>query len=175
MDATKNVKKDVWFISDTHFFHDNIIRYCGRPFSSVEEMNEVMIENWNKVVKQGDKVYHLGDVWMGPSSHEQRAKLMARLNGSKRLIVGNHDDIPYMSKGGWFKDVKMWRVWNDKPLLFTHVPVHEDSIHERIIQEGGINVHGHTHEKGSPKGPYKSVCVELTNYTPVNLEELIGS
>ena len=66
----------------------------------------------------------------------------------------------------------MWRVWNDKPLLFTHVPVHEDNIHERILDAGGVNVHGHTHLNGSPEGPYKSVCVELNGYTPVNLEEL---
>ena len=163
--------KNYWFTSDTHFFHKNIIHYCGRPFSSVEEMNEVLVENWNKVVKPGDVVYHLGDVAMGYKSGELEA-LWPRLNGSKRLIVGNHDEIPYLSKGGFFKKVKMWRVWNDKPLLFTHVPVHESSIHERILDVGGVNVHGHTHNNGSPEGPYKCVCVELTNYTPVNLEEL---
>jgi calcineurin-like phosphoesterase family protein len=165
--------KNYWFISDTHFFHENIIQYCKRPFSSVEEMNEIMVDRWNAVVKPGDKVYHLGDVWMGPSIHEERAKLWARLNGSKRLIVGNHDDIPYMSKGGFFKKVQLWKVWDNKPLLFTHVPIHESSIHERVLDAGGVNVHGHTHNMGSPKGPYKCVCVELTNYAPVNLEELV--
>lgn len=163
--------RDYWFTSDTHFFHKNIIRYCKRPFSSVEEMNEVLIDNWNSVVKPGDLVYHLGDVAMGYNKGEFE-KLWPRLNGSKRLIVGNHDNIPYLSRGAFFKKVQMWRVWNDKPLLFTHVPVHQDSIHERIVQAGGINVHGHTHNNGSPEGPYKCVCVELTNYTPVNLEEL---
>lgn len=167
------MSKDIWFISDTHFFHQNILKWGRSEFSSVEEMNEVMVENWNKVVKPGDKVYHLGDVWMGPSSHEERAKLWARLRGSKRLIVGNHDDIPYMAKGGFFKKIQLWRVWNDKPLLFTHVPVHQDSIKERILSEGGVNVHGHTHLNGSPEGPYRSVCVELNNYTPVHLEDLI--
>ena len=163
--------RDYWFTSDTHFFHENIIMYCRRPFSCAEEMNEVLIDNWNSVVKPGDIVYHLGDVAMGYKKGEME-RLMPRLNGSKRLIVGNHDDIPFLSKGAFFKKVEMWRVWNDKPLLFTHVPVHEDSIHERIVRGGGINVHGHTHENGSPEGPYKSVCVELNNYTPVNLEEL---
>jgi calcineurin-like phosphoesterase family protein len=66
----------------------------------------------------------------------------------------------------------MWRVFMDQKLLLTHVPVQEDSIHERIVRAGGYNIHGHTHDNGSPKGPYKSVCVELTNYTPVNIEEL---
>lgn len=165
--------RDIWFTSDTHFFHANIIKYCNRPFSSTEEMNEVLIQNWNKVVKKGDLIYHLGDVFMGPSTPDKHNWLMNRLNGSKRLIVGNHDDIPYLCQGAWFQKVMLWRVWDDKPLLFSHVPLHLDSIHERIKDKGGINVHGHTHEKGSPKGPYKSVCVELTSYTPVHLEELL--
>lgn len=164
--------RDIWLISDTHFFHHNIIRYCNRPFSSVEEMNEHMVDKWNSVVKQGDKVYHLGDVWMGPSEHSKRQWLWSRLNGNKRLIVGNHDDIPYMSASKFFQKIYMWRVFTDFNLLLTHVPVHESSIHERIKNAGGVNVHGHTHEKGSPKGPYKSVCVELINYTPVHIEEV---
>lgn len=174
MDATKNVKRDIWFTSDTHFGHKNIISFCDRPFSSVEELDEVLIQNWNSVVKQGDLVYHLGDVFMGPNNQDKHHYTMGRLNGSKRLIVGNHDDIPYLSAGGWFQKVMMWRVWHDKPLVFSHVPIHQDSIQKRILDVGGVNVHGHTHNMGSPEGPYKSVCVELTNYTPVNLEELIG-
>jgi calcineurin-like phosphoesterase family protein len=168
------MSKNYWFTSDTHFFHENIIMYCGRPFSCAEEMNEVLVDNWNSVVKPGDIVYHLGDVAMGgKEAYEGLGQLLASLNGSKRLIVGNHDDIPFLSKGGWFKKVQMWKVWDNKPLLFSHVPIHQDSIHERILDAGGVNVHGHTHNKGSPEGPYKCVCVELTNYTPVNLEELI--
>lgn len=163
--------RDIWLVSDTHFFHENIIRYAGRPFSSAEEMNEVMIENWNRVVKPGDKVYHLGDVAMGP--REEVPSLLARLKGSKRLIVGNHDDIPWFCKGGWFKKVLMWRVLPEFNILLTHVPVHESSIHERIVVAGGVNVHGHIHEKTSPTGPYRCVCVEHTNYTPVNIEELL--
>lgn len=166
-------KRDIWLISDTHFFHHNIIRYSNRPFDSVEEMNEHMIDKWNSVVKPGDKVYHLGDVWMGPSEHDKRARLWSRLKGRKRLIVGNHDDIPYMSSGGFFDQVYMWRVFTDFNVLLTHVPIHESSIHERIVVAGGMNVHGHTHEQGSPEGPYKSVCVEMINYTPIHIEEVL--
>lgn len=166
------MSKNYWFISDTHFFHSNILKWGRSEFNSVEDMNECMVDNWNSVVRKGDIVYHLGDVWMGPSTHEERSKLWSRLNGSKRLIVGNHDDVKYMSKGGFFKKIQLWRVWDNKPLLFTHVPVHEDCIQERILQSGGKNIHGHTHLNGSPSGPYRSVCVELNNYTPVNLEEL---
>jgi len=167
------MSRDYWFISDTHFFHENILKWGRGEFSSIEEMNEVMVERWNSVVKKGDRVYHLGDVWMGPSTHEQRARLWNRLNGSKSLIVGNHDDIKYMSKGGFFRKIELWKVWQDRNLLFTHVPVHKDCIYERVNRTGeALNIHGHTHLNGSPEGPYRSVCVELNNYTPVNLEDL---
>lgn len=165
------MSRDYWFISDTHFSHQNILKWGRSEFSTVEDMNEHMIDKWNSVVKKGDLVYHLGDVFFGPKQDFQ--KLWPRLNGSKRLIVGNHDDVKYMASGGFFQKMMLWRVWHDKPLLFTHVPVHEDCIHERVIQAGGVNVHGHTHMNGSPEGPYRSVCVELNDYTPVNLEELV--
>jgi calcineurin-like phosphoesterase family protein len=165
------MSRDYWFISDTHFSHQSILKWGRGEFSSVEEMNEHMVDRWNSVVKQGDKVYHLGDVFFGPKKDFE--SLWPRLNGSKRLILGNHDDVKYMSKGGFFQKVDLWCVWHDKPLLFSHVPIHQDCIQERILDSGGINVHGHTHLEGSPDGPYRSVCVELNNYTPVNLEELV--
>lgn len=162
----------IWVTSDTHFFHNNIIKYCNRPFGSAEEMNDVLAQNWNKVVKQGDIVYHLGDVFMG-APKEEFAKFWPRLKGKKRLIVGNHDDIKFLSSGGFFEKVMMWRVWDSVPVLFTHVPIHEASIHERVVRAGGVNIHGHIHDRPSPAGPYKCVCVEQTNYTPINIEELI--
>jgi len=165
------MSKNYWFISDTHFSHQSILEWGRDEFSCVDHMNEHMIDRWNSVVKQGDIVYHLGDVFFG--SKDKFKRLWPRLMGSKRLIVGNHDDVKFMSSGGFFNKVMLWRVWQNKPLLFSHVPVHEDCIHERVKQEGGVNVHGHTHLKGSPKGPYRSVCVELNDYTPVNLEELV--
>lgn len=164
------MSRDYWFISDTHFQHKNILNFYPNTFSSVEERDELIVENWNRVVKKGDKVYHLGDVFFG--SRETFPKLWSRLKGSKQLIVGNHDDIKYLSSGSFFSKTHLWKVWGDKPLVFTHVPIHTDCIHERIIQAGGVNVHGHTHMNGSPDGPYRSVCVELNDYTPVNLEEL---
>jgi len=164
--------RDIWVTSDTHFFHANIIKYCNRPFDNPKQMNECLIDNWNSVVKQGDKVYHLGDVFMGEGGYEGIGPLLNRLHGSKRLIVGNHDDIPFLSKGGWFKKVMLWRVFTNYNLLLTHVPIHRDSIHERLIVNGGANVHGHIHDHDSPEGPYINVCVEKTNYTPIHIEEL---
>ena len=79
----------VYFTSDTHFYHSNIIGFCKRPFKNVEDMNETLIENWNRVVGQDDIVFHLGDFCMG-GSHEW-TKILNRLNGKIYLILGNHD------------------------------------------------------------------------------------
>lgn len=166
---------DIWFTSDTHFYHTNIIRFCNRPYKDATEMNEKLLYNWNQKVKPGDIVYHLGDVLMGgQEARDKFPAFWARLNGKKRLIVGNHDEIKFLSSGAFFEKVMLWRIWDDRNILFTHVPVHESALYERTGRTGEpLNVHGHTHDKGSPKGPYKSVCVELTGYAPVHLEELV--
>lgn len=143
-----------------------------RPeFDTVEQMNDCMIENWNSVVKQGDIVYHLGDVFMGDK--EGFKTLWPKLHGSKRLIVGNHDDIKFLSSGSFFKKVAMWRMFSEFGLLMSHVPLHESSMWRgKDTEKQMINVHGHIHQNPSPEGPYKCVCVEQTNYTPVNIEQL---
>jgi calcineurin-like phosphoesterase family protein len=168
--------KDLWVISDTHFNHANILTFVDkigkpvRPFQSIEGMNETMIENWNRVVKPGDKVYHLGDVFFGPK--EDFKKLWPKLNGKKRLIVGNHDDVNFLSSGAFFEKVMLWRKFEH--LLFTHVPVHESTLMEhRFSGKQMINVHGHIHQNKSPDGNYKCVCVEQVNYTPVHIEDLL--
>lgn len=169
--------RDYWAVSDTHFGHTNIIKYCGRPYKNVFDMDESLVENWNSVVKKGDYVYHLGDVFMeGPKNSadkDYRQHILRRLNGRITLILGNHDDVSYLSNTGRFHEIVLWKPWNisksKKPFIMTHVPIHKDSVMWEA--RDGFNLHGHTHNFGSPKGPYKSACVELHNYTPVNLEE----
>ena len=79
----------VFFTSDTHFNHANIIRFCSRPFKNVEHMNESLITNWNRVVGPEDIVFHLGDFCLGGSAEWTR--ILERLNGKIYLISGNHD------------------------------------------------------------------------------------
>ena len=165
---------DIWVIADTHFNHNNILNFKdsqGRPvrdFKDVNHMNEIMVDNWNRVVKPGDKVYHLGDVFFG--SKEDFKKLWPRLKGKKRLVVGNHDDIKFMSQGNFFQKVYMWRVFTEFGLILTHTPQHQSAL----TGKRGVlmNIHGHIHQNKSPEGPYKCVCVEQTKYTPVNIEDL---
>lgn len=162
---------NIWVTSDTHFNHKKILTFKEddgtpvRDFDSVSEMNEKLIENWNSVVKPQDKIYHLGDVFFGPK--EDFKGLWARLNGKKRLVVGNHDDIKFLSQGNFFQKVYMWRLFKEFGIILTHVPINQDNF-----RVGAKNVHGHVHTKPSPDGPYQCVCVEQTNYTPVNIEGL---
>ena len=80
---------NVWFTSDTHFWHENIIRFCNRPFSSVAEMNEELIRRWNETVPEDGIVFHLGDFCLGhPGDWND---IISRLNGKIHLILGNHD------------------------------------------------------------------------------------
>ena len=149
-----------------------IHKFKTRPFSTVEEMDEALMDNWNSVVKPGDKVYHLGDVTFGNKENYIK-NIHKRLNGKKRLIVGNHDDVKFLAP--YFEKVMLWRMFPDWGLLMTHVPVHRSTLGEdRFDGKGMINVHGHIHSNPSPEGPYKCVCVEQPhmNYTPINIEEL---
>jgi len=79
----------IFFTSDTHFNHGNIITYCSRPWNTIQEMNEAMIKSWNEVVSPEDTVYHLGDFAMGDRT--KIPTLLSRLNGTLILIRGNHD------------------------------------------------------------------------------------
>lgn len=78
-----------FFTSDTHFNHANIIKFCNRPFKDVEQMNDVMIANWNSVIGKDDTVFHLGDFCLGGAA--EWTKILDRLNGKIYLIMGNHD------------------------------------------------------------------------------------
>ena len=168
--------RDIWVTSDLHYNHANILDFKdsdgnkSRNFETVDLMNECLLDNWNSVVKTGDYVYHLGDTFFGDK--EKFKTDWPKFNGSKRLIVGNHDDIKFLSSGGFFKKVQFWRIFKEHNLLLHHVPLHISSLlrHDTYPL---FQIHGHTHTNGSPSvGPYKSVCVELTDYTPVHIEEL---
>lgn len=167
--------RNIFFISDTHFNHANILKFKDgkgnniRNFSSVSEMNEHMIEKWNSVVSDGDHIYHLGDVYFG--NNGDASKILSRLNGRKRLLVGNHDHLEDRCLINHFKKICLWRIFRDQKIICSHVPLHPDTISERV-DKGFINIHGHTHQNGSPEGPYKSVCVEMVDYTPVHIEDI---
>lgn len=177
---------DIWVVSDTHWNHTNIIDYCGRPFGNAEEMNNYMVERWNEKVKPQDKVYHLGDVYMGGGFDlDYTDRLLGSLHGHKRLILGNHDNGKDQLLQRYFEKIDCWRMFTDMGLLLTHVPVHESALFRGSTGNEQNpkklrNIHGHIHEKvitmktwkDVPDPDYKCVCVEHTDYTPVNIEDL---
>jgi calcineurin-like phosphoesterase family protein len=164
----------IFVVSDTHFGHVNILRFKNdvdkpiRPnFKDVDDMNEVMIRNWNSVVTPQDKVYHLGDVFFGPK--DKADSILSRLNGKKRLILGNHDDGKSEVLHKHFQKIMMWRIFKEYSTVLSHVPLHETTLHEG----SQFNVHGHIHQNQSPSKHHICACVEHINYTPVLLEDLV--
>lgn len=163
--------RDIFIVSDTHFGHRNILKFTDgntgqliRPgFSSVEEMDEHMVDRWNAMVKDSDIVYHLGDVCFGGGR-----QVLPRLRGRKRLILGNHDDAKDRDIQANFQKIMMWRMFPEFNVVLTHVPIHESGLYKVHF-----NAHGHIHQNPSPSERHINCCVEVRAYTPTPIEELI--
>lgn len=157
-----------FLISDTHFGHMGVCRFLRedgtklRPWDDPDEMDEVLVDNWNKVVSPADKVYHLGDVVI---SRRHLNKTLSRLNGTKVLIKGNHDIFKPEEYLTYFKDIRGYHVLDNK--LLSHIPVHPSNLYRFKF-----NIHGHLHSNLIPDDRYINVSVEQINYTPVDFEEL---
>lgn len=140
-----------FFTSDTHFFHKNILKYNPktRPWANVEEMNEALVEAWNSTVSKGDVVYHLGDFSFGRP--EETEKILERLNGTIRLVRGNHDPMhghgytALRKRCEWIRDYYEMRH-GDARLVLMHFPL---AVWNRN-HHGAIMLHGHSH--GSYQG-----------------------
>lgn len=162
---------DKWFISDTHFFHANMMKFkddAGKPvrhFESVQEMNEYMVQKWNSVVKDHDYVYHLGDVTFDYGKDFNN--LMSRLKGKKRLIVGNHDKIWNPALINNFEKVDLWKGFKEYNFTAVHIPLMLQSL-----RDGAYCVHGHVHQRSLNNPNYINVSVEVRDYTPVNIDEI---
>ena len=161
-----------YFISDLHFGHYNIIRYCNRPFSCVEEMDEQIIERWNKKVKPEDTVYILGDLALSKS----KLQLVGRLKGKKHLIIGNHDyhNLSDVEELNCFETISYMKViqLDGKTLTLCHFPTYS------FI--GDFLIYGHVHNNEKDQSwqdvRKKSTClnagIEVNGYVPVSFEEL---
>lgn len=164
--------KEKWFISDTHFFHNNILKfkddagYLIRPFKSLHEMHELIVNNWNKVIEPGDYVYHLGDVTF--QYHKPFQELMYSLNGRKRLGVGNHDDLKKEGLLKHFEKVFLWKGFKEHNFTCSHMPLKEGHF-----RDGEFNLHGHIHQRILSDPRYMNVCVEVTDYKPINLDQIL--
>ncbi len=167
-------------ISDSHFYHENIIQYCDRPFSSVEEQNEVQIANWNSVVSPEDTVIHLGDFIMGVK--ENIPEMLPRLNGKIILCRGNHDTRTKLPVYAEYPDkirVKDIHYFQYKGLyfIFCHFPNGSEDFAKMIVEDNSevIWCHGHVHDK-SPfftAATHTFNCsADVTGFTPVALDTM---
>ena len=177
-----------YFTSDHHFNHTNIIRYCNRPYTSVEEMNEDMVRRWNETVSNEDTVYYLGDFSLQPKEVEY---WLSRLNFKViHLYLGNHDapfkkpslDNRYKQWG--FTSVRTTGIFEKDQYKFflSHLPYkgleggdYEERYADlRPTDKGDWMLCGHVHEKWKIKNKMINVGVDVWNGRPVSLETLLS-
>lgn len=178
----------VFYTSDTHFGHARIIELCERPFGSVAEMDDLLVEWWNLTVKPNDIVYHMGDVTsgsFGPLEHIQK------LNGRKILIAGNHDACHPMHRE-WLKYLPKYldagfeavmpfarRKVAGIEFLMSHFPYSADHTDEprhaqyRLRNNGMPLVHGHVHTLYTERDLGLNVGVDKWNYIPVREDYIV--
>lgn len=159
------MSREIWFTSDTHFGHNNIIEYCRPGFASIDEMEDCIVTRWNETVGSQDLVYHLGDFAWRPSD---AVRVRPKLKGTIRLIVGNHDDVPSLAAAGLFQRIALWRQFREIGMTASHIPMRADQL-----RHGGANLHGHVHGSLDGLEPFhRDVSVESTDFRPVNFDDV---
>lgn len=175
----------IFYISDLHFGHRNILNLANRPFKSIEDMQETIIKNWNSVVSDSDEVYIIGDVFFKMDEVAASA-IIKSLNGKKHLIEGNHDREIVKNKNlrDLFESISPYKKIHDngRTVILCHYPILEWDGYFR----GNYHVFGHIHNNFS-SGAYpllKENCeyfknafnagVEVNNYFPQTLDQLIA-
>lgn len=163
----------IWFTSDTHFGHKNIIKYSGRPYCSLEEMDNQLVANWNRVVKASDKIYHLGDIAFCKNNLPMSLSL---LNGQVSYLYGNH------SKG-----LVVPNEWvclgNYHELDYNGIKFVLNHYSQRVWNKshyGSIHLYGHSHGELPPLGRSVDVGVDSSSltgtkeYRPFSIDEVLG-
>lgn len=179
-------KQGIWFVSDLHFGHKNILRFCNRPWNTTEEMDEALINNWNSVIKDNDIVFNLGDFAFAPNSKWK--EILGKLKGKHYLVLGNHcitrwpgDKIMEL-----FESVQhqmLLKIDNKYKVILNHYPFLCYAGTYRKPEDCVIQLHGHVHEYPGATGkdierlryrfPYQyDVGVDNNNYTPVSWDKI---
>lgn len=168
-----------WVTADLHFEHPNIVKFTRRdgqplrPWDDFDKHDHDIIEMWNDLVADGDRVYMLGDIVM----RQKGIWKLGKLKGRKVLVKGNHDIFKLKDYLPYFDDIRacvVGKMKDDKRYVLSHIPVHPDNL-----IRFGINIHGHTHDgvvrlpDGSPDKRYVCVSLEHTNFKPVELSKFI--
>ena len=164
---TENYLNKIWVLGCTHLGHTKIIGYCNRPFDTVDEQDDKIMKNWNKVVKKNDIVIHLGDFCFGIAK-----SYTMMLNGKKYLVMGGHDYTTRIKKEDGFEEVCDridLRLGKSLFITFDHYPMlsWEKSYH------GSYLIYAHNHsEQLDIKNAYNAGS-DLNNFTPLLLSDVL--
>lgn len=174
---------EIWFTSDLHFSHKAEFLWQPRGFANQHEMNEAIVENWNKVVKPEDEVYNLGD--MALTDPEDALKYIKQLNGKHWWIYGNHDtsnkinyfidEVPNLFEIGYAWMIKVGK----QSIYMSHYPTLTANFNTgKHFSQNVINLHGHIHAKNNwmiPTNPFVyHIGVDSHNCTPVHIDEVLS-
>jgi calcineurin-like phosphoesterase family protein len=180
----------IWFTSDQHFGHANIIKYCNRPFESVEDMNDQLVRRHNLLVEPTDEVYHLGDF----SMHPRELARLKDMNGRHNLIPGNHDRCHPVHKN-WHDKLKLYldsgfqSIYVEDQIIMTDSPFEVVTLHHlpytgdhhdteeryksfRPVDYGGWLLHGHVHTTWKVKDKMINVGVDQWGYAPISILQI---
>lgn len=164
------MSETVFFTADTHFWHARLLGLGrGRPFDSIEEHNETIIDRWNERVGKGDRIYHLGDFSFG--NREKTEEIIDRLRGQVHVIRGNHDGglDRFASRFASYSPYKEIKLGEQRLVLF-HFPIH--SWHK--VGQGAVHLHGHSHgllpDYGAPR---MDVGVDDHGFAPIAFDEVM--
>ena len=161
----------IFFYADPHFGHYNIIKYCNRPFSTVEEMDKLLIKNYNSVITDEDTVYIVGDLSL--KSNQQMnyyQSLIRRLKGKKHLILGNHDSLKPFT---YVNNIGFWSVHTSLEITIEGIELvlnHDPCVH--CLCNDKILICGHVHNLFKIQKNVINVGVDVWNFTPVSFEIL---
>ena len=158
-----------WLTADTHFGHAGILHACGRPFSTIQEHDDCLVEAWNATVRPGDTVYHLGDFALGPAEAAER--VFRRLHGRKVLIVGNHDKRS--RRLGWAEQHEgiYEAAIEGRHVVMCHYPLRSWA---RCFR-GSLHLFGHTHGRLPGTTQSCDVGVDVWGYRPVSLGQIVDA
>ncbi|MGH1334786.1 MAG: metallophosphoesterase family protein [Aureispira sp.] len=168
--------RNIFFTSDHHFGHENIIKFCNRPFANVQEMNAVMIKRWNEKVKKRDTVYHLGD--FGITYKENLQSILEQLHGKIYLIAGNHESaaIQNRKRFEWIKDYFELKIKDPdcsngvRRIMLFHYAMRT----WRGAGRGNWHLYGHSH--GTLPDLEDKLCfdvgVDCHDFYPLSYEEI---
>ena len=174
MNIEKILNNNPYIISDTHFLHENITKYANRP----ENWTEILLTNWNDLVKEKDYILILGDLFLGTKKNIRYFLELNPLNGKKILLIGNHDKF----SDGFYNSIGIQTIrnFNQNDGIIKNAFIYKNIIFSHYpwipIPNDMYNIHGHVHNHDfiRKENRHINVCVEKLDYCPIRLKDILN-